>query len=205
MTPIDAYLTELRTALGDRLPPAVHTARLREARAHLLASADEVGEIEAVRRYGRARITANGLVRAHRRYDEKSSWALALPLAVSFTLFGTLAMTIAVRSMGHSHDPWALLLARGYVIVFFLAFITRVIQTRRWLVGPMLSAQTIGNLLALLIFELIHPAPLGASLGTDLLIAFVRAGVIWFTLNALALGLGRLFDWRPVRNVGSSR
>lgn len=205
MSPIKTYLFDLRTALGNRLPSELVEARVREARAHLLASADQVGETEAVRRYGRPRIVANGLVRTHRCYDSQSSWSLALPLAVSLTFVATLIVTIASGSIGQPHGPLMLVLARGYVVFFFLAFIVKVIQTRRWLAGPLLSAQAASVLLCLIVLELIHPAPLSAALGKDLLVALVRAGIVWLTLNAVALGLGRLLDLRPVHGARTVR
>jgi HAAS domain-containing protein len=55
---IAAYLAELRRCLRHR--PLARRRILEEAEAHLLESADEVGEEEAIRRFGPARVVAAG-------------------------------------------------------------------------------------------------------------------------------------------------
>ena len=55
---IDAYLAELRRSLRHR--PLARRRILEEVEAHLRESADAVGEEEAVRRFGEARVVAAG-------------------------------------------------------------------------------------------------------------------------------------------------
>lgn len=205
MSPIDAYLAELRAALGDRLPPSVHTARLRETRAHLLESAQGVGEAEAVRRYGRARAVANGLVRASRGYDARSAWSLALPLAAGFLAVGVASSLYILLTPRDQTWDFAMLGWRLGLLLILLAFAGRVVQTRRWLAAPMAAAHAAGIALILLNNHLFHQNPW--TRGEFVLLALYVAAfaAAWLALNALALGLGTLLDLRQVRRAGGAR
>ncbi|RYG48445.1 hypothetical protein EON79_04455 [bacterium] len=141
MSTADAYLRDLAAALGDRLPAEVRAARLAETRSHLLDSAVDVGEAEAVRRYERARSIANGLVRSHVAYDTESAWKLAFPVAVGFLSLGI--ATMFLRGV----IPFDF--GRIAMLVSLVAFAARVVQTRRWLAGPMIVAHAIGTLLVM--------------------------------------------------------
>ena len=139
---VDAYLADLRAALGNRLPPALKEARLRETRGHLLASAEEVGEVEAIRRYGRPHAIANNLVRAHRGYDARSIWHLALPVAGTYLLFwGEHRFAALILNEGRPFLPSSA--SAPLFLLFVLAFVVRVFQTRRWLAGPMVAAMAL--------------------------------------------------------------
>ena len=148
MSPVEAYLADLRAALGDRLPPSIHEARLREARSHLIASAQDVGEAEAVTRYGRARVVANDLVRAHRGYDARSPWALSwgvgLGVAAAFLLPFLLVRTTS------SFGPWQLQAMVWLPFLAVVAFAARCFQTRRWLAVPVVAWAALGMALVFL-------------------------------------------------------
>lgn len=206
MTPIDAYLADLRAALGDRLPPSVHEARLREARAHLLASAEEVGEGEAIRCYGKARVVADGLVRAHRGYDRTKPLRLALPLSIGvFAWWSIEALDLLLPSFSVLDD---LTLRRNLLLMLLaIGFLVRVLQTRRWLAGTVAAWTAVGMLLynasAYYAFGL-----WGHWTATELGLAVLYTGVlslIWAVLNAFALGVGRLLDLRSVRHATGAR
>lgn len=202
MSSVEAYLAELQAALGDRLPPSVHTARLREARAHLLASSEEVGEAEAIRRYGRARAVGNGLVRAHRGYEERSAWSLTLPLAAGFLTIGAGSLLVPrypATFLGENLGP-------RLMLFFVLAFAFRAVQTRRWIAGPMIVAHGAGAFLIMLLSHAVRRSH-GWSLGETLpyLFGIALFGAAWCAVNALALGAGSLLDLRRVRRAGGSR
>ncbi len=137
MSPVERTLAELRSALGDRLPPGASEARLREAKGHLLLAAAELGEVEAVRRFGPARLVANAMVRAHRGYETAGAGRLALGAGALMFLAVFLPYTYMQVSLGRPEElNKAIVLVEWVPIFGLLAFMGRVVQTRRWLVLP---------------------------------------------------------------------
>ena len=204
MSPIETYLLDLRTALGDRLSPSVTEARLREAKAHLLASAEDVGETEAIRRFGRPHRVANELVRAHRGYDEGSVWRLAL-LPVSVLLVdGVFVPILVVPGFAGSWVPLIIGLGRLLELLAAIVFLARVIQTRRWLAGPMIAVHGV-TLTFLMLLNLLHGSRWSRSLTQFLVYDLVATLAAWLALNALALLLGRLLDLQRIRPTRSAR
>ena len=206
MSEVEAYLAELRAALGDRLPPSVHEARLREVRAHLRESSADLGEAEAARRYGRPRAVANGLVRSHRGYGERSAWSLSPAVAVPLCA-AVLVPTLAIQfGMLGTAVPLALAACRALLALTAAGFLLRAIQTRRWLVAPMVAAHAAAVVLAVVVGLLQRPPAVWTWHETVLFfrdLAILAA--IWAALNALALGLGRLLDLQGVRPARRAR
>jgi len=202
VSPVESYLADLRTALGDRLPPAVHEIRMREARAHLLESAKEVDEVQAVRRYGRARTVANGLVRAHRGYEGRSAWSLASPLVSALVASGMLTSVLIVFGLAGDHAATAAMVQRCVFVLVALGFALRTAQTDRWLAGPMIAAHVAGAAL-LLLTRLAHggSAFWSERLATFLLLNLLIVSAGWLLLNALALGTVRLLSLRRPRRA----
>ena len=202
MSDTDAYLDDLRAALGGRLPPSVTAARLREARSHLFASAEDVGEAEALRRYGRARSVASGLVRAHYGYGERSAWALSMPLGVGWSV-GTGAIAVLLGVCGPTPTALrAIRLLQTLGVLVTLAFFVRATQTRRWLALPMVGWQVAGTVLVTAVAAATMPIAFGRGPASVVL----ARGIFWLlvdklALNALALVVGRLLDLRPVRRA----
>jgi hypothetical protein len=135
MSPIDAYLSDLRAALGDRLPPAEKNARLREVRAHLLEAAATEGEAIALSRFGAPATVARSIVRQARGYDTRSAAVLSRPAGVA------LAVSLFALFFGFESAGPMLALQAGYWLVFLVAalFGLRCLQTRRWLVLPVVA------------------------------------------------------------------
>ena len=204
MSPVDAYLADLRAALGDRLPPAVHTARLREVRIHLLESAQDVGEAEAVRRYGGARAAANGLVRSHRGYDARSPWMLALPVAAGFVLTNLLARVLVSRDVvatSRLYDDLGL----ATMVLSAVAFARRAAETRRWIAGPMATIHAVAVISVVALGSAASGSPWRADQFALLALYVALFTAVWYAINALALGAGSLLDLRRVRRAGGTR
>lgn len=78
MSAVEAFVKELSHLLEGRLDKETLEARLRETRAHLRMSAEEVGEAEAIVRFGTPRATARVIVRQARGYGAGSAATLSL-------------------------------------------------------------------------------------------------------------------------------
>ncbi len=194
---IEAYVRSLDAAIGDRLPADVKAQRLREAEGHLRTSAAELNQSEAVRRYGPARGVANAMVRVHRGYATASTWRLSLPLVVGAILcyliqFPLISLWIHIGETERAfvYQAWL------FAALYWLQFIARVAQTRRWLVSSILVWH-FG--LAILATCLFHPSGVRYLLGSGFLLSMVRAGIFYLGTNALTLGVTTLADRRRVR------
>jgi hypothetical protein len=101
MRPIDAYIAELRTSLGNRLDPAERQSRLREVRSHLEEAARAEGETIALGRFGPPVALARAILRQAKGYDSRT--AASLSRRSSPATYGSAAIrsrTISKRSPG---------------------------------------------------------------------------------------------------------
>lgn len=136
MSPVERALRELRVALGDRLPPATTEARLREAGGHLQMATVELGEKEAVRRFGPPRLVANEMVRVHRGYPTTSASRLAFAAGAVLCLAIFLPPAYMQMTLGQPQEFEKAVFLYRLPPLGLLAFLGRIVQTRRWLVLP---------------------------------------------------------------------
>jgi len=131
---VESYVQELARLLHGRLPKETLESRLRETRAHLRMSTEEVGEAEALCRFGTPSSTARAILRQERRYDERSvgalSWGVGLTLALAF------AIPYVWMDRGDSITGLQSQLGLWLPFLTALLFAARCLQTRRWLVLP---------------------------------------------------------------------
>jgi hypothetical protein len=159
---VGGYLRSLSRVIGDRLPPGVKAARLREAEGHLRMAAVEIGAKEAVRQYGPARFVAGELVRAERGYVGARSGRLAW--GVSILIGVTMALQMNRYDLGLS--PFLANLLIWVPTLALLGFAVRVGQTRRWLtfsVIPSLVVAWIATLAFSAIFGPVMPRDLSTA------------------------------------------
>jgi len=194
---IESYIRSLDVAIGDRLPAEVKAQRLREAEGHLRMAAEELNQLEAIRRYGGARAVANAMVRVHRGYETASTWRLSLPLLVGAVLgyaiqFPLHSLIPGLRGRGpFAYEVWLL------AIIYIGQFVVRVAQTRRWLFWP---AQ-VERLGFTVVVCLLARSRIPHLLSFEFLVISIRASAVYLALNALTLGAAALADRRRVRRA----
>jgi hypothetical protein len=197
---IESYIRSLDVAIGDRLPSEVKAQRLREAEGHLRMAAAELNQLEAVRRYGGARAVANAMVRVHKGYETASVWRLSLPLIGTMLLWHQSQWPIyrLLPDLGDEKRMSMGLIVKLLSLLSLALFVTRVVQTRRWLFWPVQICE-----FALVLCGAFLNRQFGhrSTLSLEFLWTSGVSCLIFFAINASVLGVASLADRRRVRRA----
>lgn len=158
MSPVEAFVQKLSRQLEGRLTEETLEARLRETRAHLRMSAEEVGDAEAIARYGTPRATAHAILRQAHGYDSRSPWALSWGVGLSVAAAFAIPYVWMERA-----TVWTDFQAQLWLpFLAVMLFAARCLRTRRWLVLPA-TAWAAAGIATIFVVSALLPARLSPS------------------------------------------